>query len=117
MPGAHTSAGLENSWSSAIAPTLARIRATDRGAVRARNVGTAISRANHFVAWARAKGFHNVAFTYTSPQDAGDIIAAYVQEVAEGTSIKSTSQPHIKTIQGYVRAAAKIATAAGRDDP
>ena len=117
LPGTRASSGLQDSWSSAIAPTLARIRATDRGAVRARNLGTAIARADHFVAWAKAKGFHDVAFAHTSPQDAGSIIAAYAQEVAEGSSIKSTSQPHLKTIQGYVRAAAGIATAGGGDDP
>jgi len=117
MPGASSPPGLLHPWSSAIAPTLDRIRSTDRGSVRARNVGTAISRAHHFVAWAASKGFHDVAFANTPPADAGSILAVYAQKVGEGHSIKSTTQPHIKTIQGYVRAAAEIATSAGRDDP
>ena len=42
---------------------------------------------------------------------------AYAQEVAEGYSLKRTQQPDIKTIQGYVRAAANISVAAGLGDP
>ena len=57
MPGAPSPPGLPHPWSSAIAPTLNRIRSTDRGSVRARNVGTAISRAHHFVAWAASNGW------------------------------------------------------------
>ena len=45
------------------------------------------------------------------------MLSAYAQNIAEGAGIKATKQPHIKTIQGYIRAAAGPAVAGGRDDP
>ena len=117
LPSSGSASSLSDPCRTAITSTLDRIRATDRGSVRARNRQTAVSRAEHFVHWGASKGFSDVAFEYTSPAEAGEIIAAYAQEVAEGASLKHTSQPHIKTIQGYVRAAATIAVTFGNDDP
>jgi len=42
---------------------------------------------------------------------------AYAQEIVEGKGIKRTLQPDIKTIQGYIRAAAAHVIRAGYDDP
>ncbi len=40
-----------------------------------------------------------------------------MQEVTEGQNLIGTKQPDIKTVQGYIRAASKIAIAAGHNDP
>lgn len=110
-------AGLSHPSRAAIAPALGRIRATDKGAIRASNDKTACSRSQYFIDWGASKGFSDLAFEFTSPFDAGQILAAFAQEVTEGCSIKRTSQPNIKTVQGYVRAAAKFATSRGFNDP
>ena len=117
MPGPSSPPGLSHPISSAIAPTLARISAADRGSTRERNHQTALSRANHFVAWCTARRFSDTSFTVTSPQEAGEILAAYAQEVSEGDGLARTTQPDIKTVQGYIRAASQIAITAGHNDP
>ena len=101
----------------ALAPTLARIVATNRGPARDRNARTTAARSRHFYRWCAPRGFHDLPFVYTTPAEAGQIPAAYAQEIAEGRGIKRTAQPDVKTIQGYVRAAASYAIDAGFDDP
>ena len=110
VPTSRPTDGLSDFSRAAIEPTLRRIMHTDRGTTRALNDQTARSRAKHFVDWGASKGFTDFAFKYTPPADAGEILSAFAQEIAEGAGILKTPQPCIKTIQGYVRAAARIAT-------
>ena len=117
MPGPISSSCISTAIRAAVAPTLARIIASDRGSVRERNHGTAISRADHFIRWCHRRNFSDTSFSFTNPQEAGEILAAYAQEIAEGHGIKKTQHPDVKTIQGYVRAAGGLAIAAGLDDP
>ena len=116
-PGTRSAAGLSHPSRAAIAPALGRIRATDKGTIRASNDKTACSRSQYFIDWGTSKGFNDFSFEFTSPADAGQILAAFAQEVSEGCSINRTSQPDIKTIQGYVRAASAFAISQGHDDP
>ena len=117
MPRSDPASSLSSSTRAALAPTLARIIATDRGPARERNARTTTARTNHFARWCSHRGFHDLSFAYTTPAEAGQILAAYAQEIAEGRGIKRTAQPDVKTIQGYVRAAASYAIDAGFDDP
>ena len=117
MPGSSPASSLSTSVRSALAPSLACILATDRGSTRERNDRTARARTCHFSRWCLDLGFNDPSFAYTAPQEAGQILAAYAQEIAEGKGIKGTSQPDVKTIQAYVRAAASLALSAGFDDP
>ena len=116
-PRARPADGLSDSSRAALAPTLRRIRDSDRGTIRASNDRTARSRAKHFIDWGTSKGFTDFAFEHTSRADAGEVLSAFAQEIAEGSGILNTPQPCIKTIQGYVRAAARIATTRGLPDP
>lgn len=95
---------------------MARLKSADRGSARERNDCTALARDSHFVHWDRKHGFANFAFQCTTQEETGQVLAAYAQEIAEGKGIKGTTQPHIKNIQGYLRAAAAPAVASGRDD-
>ena len=117
QPGASPADSLSDTCRAAIAPALARLKSADRGSARERNDRTALARASHFVHWGRKHGFADFAFQCTTQEETGQVLAAYAQDIAEGQGIKGTTQPHVKTIQGYLRAAAAPAVASGRDDP
>lgn len=87
QPGASTSDGLSDSYRSAIAPALARLKSADRGLTRKRNERTALAQALHFVCWGWKRGFADFAFQHTSQTETGEVLAAYAQEIAEGTDI------------------------------
>ena len=117
MSGIGTLSSLPAPLRTAIAPVLARIATSDRGAARERNDRTAASRTSHFGSWCKARGFQDLTFAYTGPAEAGAILAAYAQEIAEGNGIVGKQRPHVKTIQNYLRSAVAPAIAQGRHDP
>ena len=116
MPRVDHSDGLPDSVRVTIALTLARIEPIERGVIQANNIKTDLSRAHHFVAWCTHPGFTDIIFVCTLQAASGQILASYTQEIAKGAGIKGTTQPHTKTIHGYVCVVVASATASGRDD-
>ena len=101
QPRSRPSDGLLNSCRVSIVPNLVRLKSAHRGSARERNDHTALAQASHSVGWDWKRGFVDFAFQYTQQAEVGKVLAAYAQEIAEGEGIKCTTQPHVKTIQGY----------------
>ena len=96
MPSAHRSSTLPSSLRSVISPILGRIQSSDRGAARERNARTTANRTSHFEQWCHAKGFHDTTFEFTAPEEAGSVLAAYAQEIAEGKGLAGRTTPTLR---------------------
>ena len=116
-PGASSASTLPAPFRALITSTVDRINSSDRGAARERNAATAANRASHFGRWCSRFGFSDLAFEFTSAEEAGTILAAYAQEIAEDKGLAKKTHPHVKTIQNYLRAAATPAIIKGYHDP
>ena len=62
-------------------------------------------------------GFRDITFEFTTPEEAGLVLAAYAQEIAEGKGLTGRTIPHVKTIQNYLRSAVASIIAKGYRDP
>jgi len=117
QPGTKPSDGLSNSCRAAIAPTLTRIRSSDRKSTREHNYHTTLSRADHLFKWGKTVRDSDFSFKLTSQEGADQVLSAYAQEVTKRAGTRKPYQQHVKTIQGYLCAATSLALDTGRNDP
>ena len=117
MPSVGGYPTLASSLRSAISPILGRIASSDKGEARERNVRTAANITSHFEQWCYTRGFSDTTFEFIAPEEAGSVVAAYAQEIAERKYSTGRTAPHVKTIQNYLRPAVTSIIAKEYCDP
>ena len=74
----------------AITDSESRIEGYDRGAVKESNRKTYRNRTKYFIAWAKQRDFYDIAFKFTSKIEAQEILATYIENVANGHNPRTT---------------------------
>lgn len=100
----------------AIKDSESRIEGYDRGAVKESNQKTDSNRTKYFIAWAKERDFHDVAFKSTSKIEAQKILATYIENVANGHNPKKDKTLIRATLVDYLAAAIKPSNNFGNED-
>jgi hypothetical protein len=86
-------------------------KSIDRGHIRKRNDSTFDARARHFTSWLEAIGFTVNNLTQVTVADFPDILATYLEKVADGDNCLSLTNMGDAALRGYLSAASTALSA------